>query len=88
MNCPACNHPIESHQFERGDTCHGDDKHCGCYYSKYEAEKYAYELQIKKLMAALKDMFLLIEEHGSPTIRAHATRILRAKLVLSKLEEK
>lgn len=40
------------------------------------------------LLEALKDMLLLIAQHGSPVMKAHATRIMEAHAALSVAEPK
>ena len=52
-----------------------------------KSENQLYERLITRtaqLEAALKDMLLLIEEHGDKVMLAHATRILNARNVLSR----
>ena len=38
--------------------------------------------RIADLCLSLEDMFLLIQEYGSPTMKAHATRIINAHITL------
>jgi hypothetical protein len=54
-------------------------KNCDPYTQTLYDDATKYLLRIEKLEFALSDMLRLIDEHGNPILKAHATRIMRAR---------